>query len=178
MINLGIVIDRQTVTLDCTLAGSVERAWFYLTQPEGLAAWLTDGAVECRLEGNLRLRFQAGESPVRSASGGLVYGQVERCEPYRLLSYTWMDVSRDMPKPHFGADVTRVTYALQPRDRDVLLKLTHSGIPGKLLSKIGAGWHAHLTRLMVCMRDETLMQETLPSVMPLFGQSLPLEAHA
>jgi uncharacterized protein YndB with AHSA1/START domain len=169
MINLGISIDRQTVTLDCTLAGSVERAWFYLTQPEGLASWLTDGAIECRIEGNVRLRFPAGESPVRSASGGLVYGQVERCEPYRLISYTWMDVSRDVPKPHFGADVTRVTYALSARERDVTLKLTHYGIPGKMLSKIGAGWHAHLSKLMVRMRDEMLMQDTTPTMIPAFG---------
>src|ERR1700749_41287 len=87
MINLGILIDRQPVPLDCSLAGSAEGAWFYLTQAEGLAAWLADGALETRIEGNVRLRFPAGESPMRSPSGGLVYGQVERCEPYRLLTY-------------------------------------------------------------------------------------------
>jgi hypothetical protein len=82
-----------------------------------------------------------------------------------------MDVSRDAPKPHFGADVTRVTYSLNPRERDVALRLTHTGIQSKLLSRIGAGWHAHLSRLMVCMRDETLMQPLLPGFIPVFEQS-------
>ena len=170
MINLGIIIDRQTVSLDCTLPGTAERAWFYLTRAEGLSAWLAEGEVEPRLEGNVRLRFPAGESPIRSESGGLIYGQVDRCEPYRLLSYSWMDVSRDVQKPHFGAELTRVTVSLTQREREVALKLVHSGVPGKLLSRIGAGWHAHLSRLVVCMRDELLMQSMMPGFIPAIEQ--------
>ena len=148
MNNLGIIVDDQILSIDCTLAGEPERVWPYLTRQEGLSTWLADGAIEPRLEGSVRLRFPMGAALVRSENGGLIYGQVDRCEPYRLLSFSWMDTSRDVQKPHFGASVTHVTFALTQCDQQTVLKLTHTGVSAKLLSKIGAGWHAHLRRLI------------------------------
>ncbi|HEX7965198.1 MAG TPA: SRPBCC domain-containing protein [Gammaproteobacteria bacterium] len=165
MINLGLIIDIHTISLDCELSGPADRAWYYLTRPEGLRAWLAEGSIEPRTGGGVKLRFLKADAPVRSSCGALVHGLVARYEPYRLLAYSWMDASRDVQKPHFGTAVTSVSFTLMEREAGTKLRLVHSGLPPKLISKIGAGWHAHLSQLVACSRNDMPLPEILPAMM-------------
>jgi uncharacterized protein YndB with AHSA1/START domain len=62
-------------------------------------------------------------------------GRVTRCEPPRLLAYTW-----DFENEH-----SEVCYELEEQGNQVRLVLTHSKLdsPGEVLS-VSGGWHAHL----------------------------------
>lgn len=165
MINLGLIIDIHTVSLDCELSGPADRAWYYLTQPAGLRAWLAEGSIEPRTGGRVKLRFGGADAPVRSSGGALVHGLVARYEPYRLLTYSWMDASRDVQKPHFGAAVTSVSFTLTEREECTQLRLVHSCLPPKLISKIGAGWHGHLSQLVACAQNDVPLPQMLPTMM-------------
>ncbi|HEX6983199.1 MAG TPA: SRPBCC domain-containing protein [Balneolaceae bacterium] len=57
-----------------------------------------------------------------------------RCEPPRLLSYTW------------GGD-SEVTFELIPQDEDILLVLTHRRLEDAEMISVAAGWHTHLAIL-------------------------------
>jgi uncharacterized protein YndB with AHSA1/START domain len=63
-------------------------------------------------------------------------GRVTRCDPPRLLSYTWGEHSE-------------VTFELTPDGENVLLVLTHRRLPDRTaMVMVGSGWHAHLAILL------------------------------
>jgi uncharacterized protein YndB with AHSA1/START domain len=63
-------------------------------------------------------------------------GRVTRCDPPRVLSYTWGKHSE-------------VTFELSPQGDDVLLVLTHRRLPDRTaMVMVGSGWHAHLAILL------------------------------
>ena len=64
-------------------------------------------------------------------------GHVTRCEPPRVLAYTW------------GSPESEVTFELTPEDTRVRLVLTHRrlGDDKAVLAGVGGGWHAHLAVL-------------------------------
>ena len=72
-------------------------------------------------------------------------GRVTRCEPPRLLSYTWGDEN----------DPSEVTFELSPRGRDVVLVITHRrlGDRGSMIS-VASGWHTHLGLLADHFHEE------------------------
>jgi uncharacterized protein YndB with AHSA1/START domain len=58
--------------------------------------------------------------------------RITRCDPPRLLSYTW-------------AEWGEVTFELTPRGDDVLLVLTHQRLADRAgMVSVAGGWHAHL----------------------------------
>jgi uncharacterized protein YndB with AHSA1/START domain len=66
-------------------------------------------------------------------------GRVLRCEPPRLLVYT------------FGGEDSVVTFDLTPQGKQVLLVLTHRtrGAEEEAeLTNYASGWHTHLTHLL------------------------------
>ncbi len=126
--------------MERVLPGPIERVWAYLTDPEKRQTWLASGQMDLRVGGQVGLRFRFGEisgerTPPDKSKECDVNGRITRCDPPRLLSYTWGD------EP--GA--SEVTFELFPRDGHVVLLITHRGLDdrGKMVS-VASGWHTHL----------------------------------
>src|SRR4051812_34886676 len=130
-----------------TLPGPIERVWTYLTDPEKRSRWFAGGPMELRAGGKLELFFQHKNiSPTETPPpehachhdvGEAMPGTVLRCEPPRVLSYT------------FGEN-SDVTFGLIPQDERVLLILTHrlNGADRSSFLGYASGWHAHLAVLL------------------------------
>lgn len=137
-----------------TLPGPIERVWQYLTDPEKRARWFAGGPMEQKVGGKMRLDFRHKEiAPDETPppdyaqhhdTGHSMESTVTRCEPPRVLAYT------------FGSDgESEVTFELTPQGKDVLLVLTHRATRGDLpyMSEFGAGWHTHLSYLVAILED-------------------------
>jgi uncharacterized protein YndB with AHSA1/START domain len=136
-----------------TLPGPIERIWEYLTDPQKRARWFAGGPMEQRAGGKMRLDFRhkdlaPDETPppdhVKHHDPGVSFeGTVTRCEPPRLLAFT------------FGSDAESVaTFELTPQGKDVLLVLTHRSTGGDLpyMASFGAGWHTHFAQLIALLQ--------------------------
>lgn len=132
-----------------TLPGPIERVWQYLTDPEKRARWFCGGALEQKAGGKVEFamvhkNLAPDETPpakyAQVQDPGVTFeGRVLRCEPPRLLVYT------------FGSEDSDVTFELTPQGKQVLLVLTHRtrGAEEQAeLSNYGAGWHTHLAHLV------------------------------
>lgn len=130
-----------------TLPGPIERIWTYLTDPAKRSRWFAGGPMELRTGGKMELFFQhknispTETPPVEHAchhhGGESMPGTILRCEPPRVLSYT------------FGEN-SDVTFELIPQDSKVLLILTHRSRGDDLpsLGGFASGWHTHLSILI------------------------------
>ncbi|NMO15987.1 ATPase [Pyxidicoccus fallax] len=108
--------DSRRMRLERLLSGSQEYVWRYLTEPELLAEWLGVSKLELREGGRVELEPLRTEGKEQKPSGRTVQGVVTRCEPPRVLSFTWSDATT----PH-----SEVTLELVPRGEKVRLVLTH-----------------------------------------------------
>jgi uncharacterized protein YndB with AHSA1/START domain len=133
-----------------TLTGPIERIWTYLTDPEKRSRWFAGGPMELRPGGKVELHFQhknlaPDELPPEQYAkvhneGFKMPGTILRCDPPRVLSYTFDDNSD-------------VTFELIPQDQNVLLILTHRsrGEDLPFLSGYASGWHSHLMILIALL---------------------------
>jgi len=129
-----------------TLPGPIERLWSYLTDPEKRSRWFAGGPMELRAGGKMELFFHhkniaPGETPPEKFAkvqdpGFKMPGTILRCEPPRVLSYTFDEDSE-------------VTFELIPQADQVLLILTHRsrGEDLPFLNGYASGWHTHLLLL-------------------------------
>jgi uncharacterized protein YndB with AHSA1/START domain len=140
----GVVTGAGTVRFERLLPGPIERVWAYLTESERRATWLAAGPMELRAGGRVELTFRFAElsrektTPARYAKydGHRFTGVVKRCDPPRVLSYTWDEES--------GVE-SEVTFELEPRGGDVLLVLTHRRLADRAaMVGVATGWHCHL----------------------------------
>lgn len=135
-----------------TLPGPIERVWEYLTDPEKRARWFAGGPMEQRPGGKMRLDFRhkniaPDETPPPEHThhhepGVSFEGTVTRCEPPRVLAFT------------FGSDGESVaTFELTPQGKDVLLVLTHRSMGGDVpyMHEFGSGWHTHFAQLIALL---------------------------
>jgi uncharacterized protein YndB with AHSA1/START domain len=136
----GQVAQPGTFRIERLLPGPIERVWSYVTEPEKRRKWFGSGPMELRAGGQVKLQFKFAElsaekTPPTKAGECEVPGQVIRCDPPRLLSYTWGS----------APDASEVTFELTPRGKDVLLVITHRrlGDRGTMIS-VASGWHTHL----------------------------------
>jgi uncharacterized protein YndB with AHSA1/START domain len=138
----GMIAADGALRFERLLPGPIERVWAYLTEPGRRGTWLAAGPMELRVGGRVELRFRHADlSPRpeptperfrRYEDGATLHGRVTRCEPPRLLAYTW------------GGD-SEVTFELSPQGEDVLLALTHRRLRDRGEgSGVASGWHAHL----------------------------------
>ena len=140
------------VRLVRTLPGPIERVWEYLTDPEKRRPWFAGGPMELRPGGKLTLHFHhqelaPGETPPEEHKhhhhpGHHMDGVVTRCEPPRLLAFT------------FGSTGdSEATFELTPQGKNVLLVLTHRarGEDVPSMAEFSAGWHTHLTHLVALL---------------------------
>lgn len=134
------------------LPGPIERIWEYLTDPEKRARWFCGGALEQKAGGKVvfamvHKNLAPNETPpARFAEvqdpGVTFEGRVLRCEPPRLLSYT------------FGSEDSEVTFELTPQGRQVQLVVTHRtrGAEEQAeLTNYASGWHTHLALLIALL---------------------------
>ena len=134
------------------LPGPIDRVWEYLTNPAKRALWFAGGPMELRAGGTVQLHFRhknlaPDETPpadhsVHHDPGHTMAGVVTRCEPPRLLAFT------------FGSDgESEATFELTAQGRDVLLVLTHRATGGDLpyMASFGAGWHTHVAHLLALL---------------------------
>lgn len=133
------------------LPGPIERVWEYLTDPEKRGRWLATGPMELKVGGRVELNFNHADltphpeeitekyKPSCSEGGEACHsvGKVTRCEPPRLLSYTWSENN--------GSE-SEVTFELSPEGDGVRLLLTHRKLGADRAIRVGvaAGWHAHV----------------------------------
>ena len=119
------------------------------TTPEKLWQALTDGNFTERYWFGARLRsdWKVGSSFEMVRGDGTVSdaGKVVACDPPRLLSYTFVNLS-DKYKNEFPA---LATFVLEPYGKLVKLTLTHEGFSegGLMLAGISKGWPAILSSL-------------------------------
>lgn len=137
------------------LPGPIERVWGYLTDPEKRGRWFAGGPMELRAGGKLRLFFRHAniaphETPPADYQkwhdpGEHMDGTVLRCEPPRLLSYT------------FG-EKCDVTFELTAQGDQVLLVLTHRcrGDAVADAADYAGGWHTHCAILLALLEERTL----------------------
>ncbi len=140
------------VRLVRTLPGPIERIWDYLTDPEKRARWFAGGPMEQRVGGKVHLFFRhknlaPDEVPPEGYQkshdpGHSMEGTVTRCEPPRLLAFT------------FGSDAeSEAIFELTPQGKDVILVVTHRSWGGDLpyMADFGSGWHTHLNFLIALL---------------------------
>jgi uncharacterized protein YndB with AHSA1/START domain len=142
------------VRLVRTLPGPIERVWEYLTDSEKRARWLCGGVLEQKAGGKVEFamvhkNLAPGETPPAKYAhvqdpGVTFEGRVLRCEPPRLLVYT------------FGSEDSEVTFELTPQGKQVLLVLTHRtrGAEEQAeLTNYASGWHTHLALLVALLEN-------------------------
>jgi uncharacterized protein YndB with AHSA1/START domain len=156
----GQFSGRDELRLTRLLPGPIERVWSYLTDSEKRGRWLAAGTMDVRVGGKVELRFRhstltphAEEIPEKykekcaeDSSSCNFDGIVLRCEPPRLLSYT------------FGAaGQSEVIFELTPQGSQVLLVLTHRCRGGDIdhLCGYASGWHTHLAILIAKLEERT-----------------------
>jgi len=141
----GAATEPGTVRLERVLPGPIKRVWAYLTEPEKRGKWLASGATELRVGGHVELGFNHSELSAEKTppeeykkyeSCSFSHGRVTRCEPPRLLSYTWGDAP---------GEKSEVTFELSANGKDVLLIVTHRRLRdrGEMVG-VASGWHSHL----------------------------------
>lgn len=138
------------------LPGPLERVWEYLTDPGKRARWLAGGATEQRAGGKVvfvmhHQNIAPHETPPEKFKhvqdpGVTFEGRVLRCEPPRLLAFT------------FGGDDSVVTFELEPHGSQVRMILTHRATGEDLpeITNYASGWHTHLSLLIALLEDRPL----------------------
>jgi uncharacterized protein YndB with AHSA1/START domain len=146
-------IAPDTVRLERLLPGPLERVWSCLTESDRRARWLAAGDMELEAGGKVELHFAhhtLSNEPTPEKYRGMPMsftGEVLRCEPPRLLAFTWMEAQ--------GVH-SEVTFELAARGEQVLLTITHRKLPDRAsLVGVAGGWDAHVGIL-----EDVLMQRT------------------
>ena len=145
MNEFGVLTEARTIRFQRVLPGPIERVWAFLTESDKRGRWLASGPMELRVGGPVELNFRHAElSPHAEAPpekyrkiehGFTSHGRITRCDPPRLLSFTWDE----------GGVGSEVTFELSPRGEDVLLVLTHRRLGERAMQlSVAGGWHAHL----------------------------------
>jgi len=140
----GEVTQPGTLRIQRILPGPMERVWAYLTESEKRAKWLAPGEMELEVGGRLELNWHhsglsAEKTPpekfAKAECADTMHGTITRCDPPRLLSYTWGEKPR----------ISEVTFELSPRGAGVLLVLTHRRLGDRTrIVSVASGWHTHL----------------------------------
>ncbi len=133
-----------------------ERVWAYLTESDKRGKWLASGEMDQRVGGSAELFFHHASLSRKTAptpdrfkqyeNGHTLHARIIRCEPPRLLSFTWSG------KPYQDSEVT---FELTPQGSKVLLILTHIRLAdhAEMVDAAG-GWHTHLGVLLEHLNDQ------------------------
>jgi uncharacterized protein YndB with AHSA1/START domain len=138
----ALATSNDTVRLERLLPGPLERVWSYIADAKKRATWFCGGEIEMRVGGRAEMAFDHSRItsepiPERFAqeAHARFTGTVTRCQPPRLLSYTWP----------WGEHDTEITFELTPIGDKVKLVVIHSRLPNrKGMVNVAAGWDAHV----------------------------------
>ncbi|HRO27074.1 MAG TPA: SRPBCC family protein [Luteimonas sp.] len=145
----GILSEPGTLRFQRTLPGPIERVWHHLVDPDKRRLWLAAGPLDARVGGVVELVFRnaelsynddrAPEKYCEHENSGTTHGIVTRCDPPRLLAFTWRDT------PGASDSDSEVTFELAPDGDQVRLTLTHRRLAaGAETLSVAGGWHTHL----------------------------------
>jgi uncharacterized protein YndB with AHSA1/START domain len=146
-------IARDAICLLRPLPASVERVWAFLSESELRARWLAAGDIELEAGGKVELHFDHTKispepTPAQYRDMPMSFsGRVLRCEPRKLLEFTWME-------SHGGQ--SRVLWELTTLGHQAHLTITHRDLGARaVLLSVCAGWDAHLGILddLLCERQ-------------------------
>jgi uncharacterized protein YndB with AHSA1/START domain len=126
---------------------------YIATTPEKLWETLTSGEFTQKyfFGTDVQSDWIEGSSVTYLRNGQVTdYGEVLKCEPFRLLSFTWNQVGDETNREH----PSRVTFELKPMDSTVKLTLKHEDLmPSDLVDDddtfagLNNGWPAILSNL-------------------------------
>jgi len=154
---LGELREDGTIVFERTLPGPIERVWTHIIDGDKRSLWLAGGDMPTVPDAMARMRFDhaalTDDQPPAKYTGAdaplVMDYEVLLCEPPRHIRFTWPDARREDQPPPSGAITSVVDIQLIPRGKDVVLRLTHSGVHYGRDGTIGllAGWDAHLALL-------------------------------
>jgi uncharacterized protein YndB with AHSA1/START domain len=135
-------IAPDAIRLERLLPGPIERVWAFLTESDKRARWLAAGEMELKPGGKVELNFdhtrispEPTPAKYRDMPMGFT-GKVMRCEPPRLLMFSWME--------SHGSH-SEVTFELAERADKVLLAITHRKLEDRnALLSVSGGWDVHV----------------------------------
>jgi uncharacterized protein YndB with AHSA1/START domain len=135
-------IAPDSIRLERLLPGPVERVWSFLTESEKRGRWLATGHMDLKPGGKIELHFahdtiSPEPTPEKYRSMPMNFtGKVVRCDPPRLLTFTWME--------SHGSH-SEVTFELAERADKVLLIITHRKLADRAaLLSVSGGWDVHV----------------------------------
>jgi uncharacterized protein YndB with AHSA1/START domain len=140
----GTLTEPATLTIRRRLPGPVERVWAYLTDGDLRRQWLAAGEMELRPGATFELVWRndelttpPGQRPQGFGAEHRMQSRITELDAPRLLTFTW------------GERGGMVTFRLEAAGEDVLLTVTHRGLPDRENTlMVGAGWHMHLDILV------------------------------
>ena len=139
-----------------------EKLWAALTQPEFTQKYWFDSRIESDWKIGSPVRFRRG--------GEVITGDqiLLRCEPPRLLSYTWHSIHRADLRHERPSRVTFEIEALDEKgghqNRTVKLTVTHDDFPAgsKVFPAISNGWPAVLSSLKSLLESGAALEMDRP----------------
>lgn len=152
----GIATAADTVTLERSLPGPIERVWAYLTEADKRKQWLAGGNMEPRAGGKAELLFRHSEfadepTPKRFKEvddGVSARVEVREWNPPHRLAISWPDDGHD----------SEVTFELFAEGDRVRLVLTHTRLrDAAQMANVASGWHAHFAVLEAVLEGRPAM---------------------
>lgn len=143
MLDYATITENGEMVFERLLPGTMEDIWAMITESGKREKWLAGGEMQPRKGGSLTLIFQHSKLSKRTApipkrysqyeNGETMHAEVLEYESPKKLVLTWPGGSK-------------VKFELSPREDNVLLKLTHSGLGASkaMLVSVAAGWESHL----------------------------------
>ena len=145
-------IARDAIRLERLLPGPIERVWAFLTESDKRARWLAAGEMELKPGGKVELNFDHNKispepTPAKYRDMPMGFtGKVMRCDPPRLLMFSWME--------SHGSH-SEVTFELAERAEKVLLTITHRKLEDRnALLSVSGGWDVHVGILEDVLTDQ------------------------
>jgi len=145
-------IAPDAIRLERLLPGPIERIWAFLTESDKRARWLAAGEMELKPGGKVELNFDHNRispepTPAKYRDMPMGFtGKVMRCEPPRLLMFSWME--------SHGSH-SEVTFELAERADKVLLTITHRKLEDRnALLSVSGGWDVHVGILEDVLTDQ------------------------
>jgi uncharacterized protein YndB with AHSA1/START domain len=140
---LGKSAKVLSVEFERIVAGPIERVWRHLTETTLLPGWFGNGMIEPKLGGRVHLM------------DGHIRGVVTLWQPPQRLSYTWnVFAPVDGPDAVSAYPQSYLSFALETRDDNVLLRLTHLPILDRFEKQNMMGWHTFLDMLTTTLGGE------------------------
>ena len=106
------LVAADTVRIERTLPGPIERVWAFLTEPDKrgqMAGDRRDGAARRRIASNTcsaipnspKTTIHRRRSTRNTAAESRMHGRITACKPPRLLAYTWGEPSGEHSQVRF-----------------------------------------------------------------------------